>query len=568
MIRRSLVSILALALGLPALALAQGQVPDAGLAAEGNGQWEEALSVYGGVLQVEPMRADLWVRVADIQARLGRSDEAAAALLRATQAAPGDATLHYRLSQAYAMTNKPEAAIASADRAMQLAPGEPQYLRQRASLASWVGDYGRAVTLYNRYLAMQGDDGEAWLALARAQSWRGNATAAIGTLDIYRSRFGDTPAYSLALGQVLASGGRPSHALDVLDPMYRDNPAGYEVNVARTVALAMQRSVPAAFDSLAAVRRLDATRAETRAAERLLRASIGSSVDPGASFYNDSDDLEITRIAPSVSVMVPASGTQLSAGYERQILRAPRANGLGLSTGQAAIHEVGWGRVAQGIGPVTVTGSVGRASAERFDKTPYSIAARLRASDAFSVGVEQSDEFLVISPKTVELGITQIRRRVDLAWSPTMRSYVSVAGSFQDLSDTNERWEITVAPRYGVVRNEHLNLDLGVYAYRLSVLRDLPNGYYDPSKYENYSGMVFPYFKFSENVGLGLSIALGGQRQEAEAFRFGAAGSAEATIGIYKAWVLRLGGSAIHNQRMESGAFDGYTGSVVLSRRF
>ena len=73
----------------------------------------------------------------------------------------------------------------------------------------------------------------------------------------------------------------------------------------------------------------------------------------------------------------------------------------------------------------------------------------------------------------------------------------------------------------------------------------------------------------SENLGRAFSTALGAQRDaQSQAFRFGGTVGAEATFGIYQPGVLKINTSASMNQRLESGAFCGLSGGVVLVRRF
>ena len=44
--------------------------------------------------------------------------------------------------------------------------------------------------------------------------------------------------------------------------------------------------------------------------------------------------------------------------------------------------------------------------------------------------------------------------------------------------------------------------------------------------------------------------------------------SVEATLGIYREWMLKVHGSVTNNRRLDSGAFRGTSGGVVLLRRF
>jgi hypothetical protein len=81
--------------------------------------------------------------------------------------------------------------------------------------------------------------------------------------------------------------------------------------------------------------------------------------------------------------------------------------------------------------------------------------------------------------------------------------------------------------------------------------------------------VIYPYFKFSENVGLSLSGGLGVQRDIATpGFRPGGTVGGEATFGIYERWVLKASSSATINRRLESGGFRGLSATVSLIRRF
>lgn len=596
-----LVAAAGLSVCLCSAAFAQTDLPPGALAAESDGQWEVALRLYHDLLAQQPTRADVWVRAADIEARLGNADAALANLRAAAAADRENPELHVRLSQAYAAANVPEQALQSINQALALRPSDPDYLRAGATLATWTGDYvtarerylqlqaldpadeavlldlahvsawsgqtTKAIDAYRQYLEREPDAPEAWLELATAETWRGNYTGALAALEEHRSRQGASRAHSLALARAYAGAGRPSRAVQALEPLWQQDPNDYEVNLARTSAFTMRRNIGKAYEALAAVRAAQPDSAETESAGRLVRATLGSSIGPAVSFYTDSDDLQIVTVAPAGTLRL-RSGTDLSAGYGRSELRAPREGGLGTALGSPAILQEAWGGLAQTTGGVTVSGRVGSARAEGQDRTTYAVGARWRASDAFDIGAERRYGFVAISPRTVELGLTEHRNSVAATWTPTLRVTIDVEGAYSELSDGNRRWEARVSPRSAVVRSEWLNLDLGASVYRLQATRDLSNGYYDPRRYEAYQGTAFPYVKFSEDIGLGVSLALGVQREQGRSFGFGGSATAEATFGIYRAWLLRVSASATHNVRQQSGAFGGYGGAATLVRRF
>jgi tetratricopeptide (TPR) repeat protein len=581
-------------------ALAQAPVP-AGLAAEGEGRWADAVRIYESALAREAARADLLIRLGDIYARLGDQTAVIRSLERAARVAPSNADVFFRLSQAYAAADQPSAAAAAIQRAVSIEPANAAYRRASAVLATWVGDYSRAqsdyrvvnqaapddtsvllalarvsawaghtdaaVDAYRKYLNRSPDDADAWLELSTAESWRGNYAGALDTLAQYRTRFGATTAYATHAAAALARGGRPTAALQIIQPLLSRDPSNYDLNLTRTIAFTMQERPGAAFDALRTIRSLNASDAQTRTAAQIVRANLGSMLEPRATFYSDSDHMQVVRFSPDATVLL-SSGTQLSGGYDRVLLDAPRASGLGRSDQGTAKYEQAWGGIGQRLGFLDVHARVGSATADSHAMTPYMVGARVRASDAFTFAIDHSHDFFVVSPRTVELGLQNRQDHVLARWRPAMTVEVAAEGVYQRISDGNVRWEATVTPRKSLARRERLNLDLGASAYVLGTSRNLPSGYYQPSRYENYALVAYPYFKIAENVGIGMSLAAGEQRERDRPFRFGGTASIEATVGIYRPWVLKISGAATNNQRVDSGAFSGYSGSVTLVRRF
>jgi tetratricopeptide (TPR) repeat protein len=582
---------------------AQPAIPAEGLAAESAGEWTKALDVYKAVLDRTPHDTTLWVRVADIEARLGNIEGSAAALQRAVQQAPRDANLHHRLSQAYAVLNQPSAALEAVERALALSPESIEFLRARGTLATWAGDYGRAqdsyrrlerlqpadhevllnlarvsawggrtdaaVEAYRRYLRAEPDAAAVWIELARTEAWRGNYGAALANLEEYQARFGNDEKYSREKAAVLAQAGRPREALDTLEPMLRQHPDDYELNLTRTIALAMQRRPREAADALATVRRLQPGTHETEAAERVVRSNLASTADPGVSVYGDSSSLEVQRLSPRATMSL-ATGTTLSAGTEHERLSASQGSGLEQIDGsESARHDQVWVSAAQQFGAVTFRGRVGQSRAAEHDLTAYAIGADLTPIDGLRFSVERHSGFFVVSPRTVGLGLRQVSHRARLDWSPTVRSQIAVDALYQTLSDGNRRWEFTVSPRRSVARTERLNLDLGGVIAQLGTTTNFDNGYYDPRRYEYYAVTAYPYWKVRESIGVGMSLAAGAQRDDfSPGFRFGGNATGEATFGIYQPWAVRVIGGATFNQRLGSGAFRGYGLGVSLIRRF
>jgi hypothetical protein len=162
-----------------------------------------------------------------------------------------------------------------------------------------------------------------------------------------------------------------------------------------------------------------------------------------------------------------------------------------------------------------------------------------------------------------------VGERAQVDWTPGLRYRLVFDGAYENLSDGNSRWNLFVSPRVALARTQNWNLDLGVTLHQLGARLNLDNGYYDPHRYEDYSIVFSPYWKASENIGVGGAAAVGAQRDDnSRTFRPGGNASMEATFGIYRQWLLKAYGSVTNNSRLDSGAFRGVAGGVTLLRRF
>jgi tetratricopeptide (TPR) repeat protein len=603
--QRLLTSIATVLLCLGPAAAARAQAPDPALAAETESRWDDAIRLHRAAIAADPTKSDLWIRIADIEAQRGNINDCIAALQQAAAAAPGTSSIYFRLSQAYSTAGQPSAALNAIEGALALEPQSAEYLKSRAVLSTWLADYDRArdsyerlvaiqpqdveialafarvsawsgdtneaVSQYERYLKAHPDAADVWIELAKAESWRGNYGGAEHALKVYRERFGDTPAYKQTHAAVLTGAGRPSDAEEVIAPLLAQTPDDLQLNLTHTIALAMQNKPREAYSSLETVRQLAPSGREARDAERIVRTLLGSTVEPATfTAYSDSDQLEIQRYTPR-GTFAFNSGTQISAGYDRTRLSARQGSGLESIDGSAAADfEQAWVGAAQKMGALTINGEGGYAKpGVQQDVVTYRIGAAARVSDSFQLAFQRSSGAVVISPRTVSLGLTQIEHRLQAEWAPTLQSTIAFDAHVQDFSDGNRRIEWMVAPRRSFARTAAFNLDLGVSAYQLETDHDLANGYYDPKRYEFYAVTLAPYFKFSENVGFGMWAAAGPQRDSySPSFEFGGTVSGEATFGIYEPWAIKVTGSASMNRRLESGAFRGVSGGVVLVRRF
>jgi tetratricopeptide (TPR) repeat protein len=598
---RAALGVLAICLGATGAA---AQVPAEGLRLEGEKRWHEALAVYEPIVRDEPGRVDLWLRIADIQAALGDGEAAIAALEAAAGASPDDPAILARLSRAYAAAGHPAPALLAIRAALALSPSDPALLRAAGELASWNGEHGQARRHYDTLLRLEPDDDAAWLAvarartwdgatdgavaayrtyleraprdpdgwleLARAESWRGHDAAAAEALATHRRRFGETTAWRRTRVSVLLRGGRPRAALAALAPLRPAEPLSYDLYLLEGLARVGERDARRAREVLGSVQMLGPERRETAGLAQQVRAAFGSTLQPSVVAYSDSDGLRSYRVPATLSLAISPE-VRVTGGYERLELRARSGSGLDrIDGGTVAETERGWAGVELRLRPaVVVRAGAGRQVAPGRDLWTYDAGLALSLGDRARLGLDYERALFTISPRTVSLGLTRRTTRVRLEAAPGFRWSVEADGSAERLSDGNTRWSGNLSPRRAILRRQALNLDLGVSGYWFGASHDLDNGYYDPALYQAYSVVAVPYVKFSENTGLSLFLQAGAQKDDRQrGFEPGGTFAAELTVGIYRAWVLKLHASATQNARLESGAFRGRSGGAVLLRRW
>lgn len=594
----------ALLLSMPLVALAVGEVPDAGLRAEGKGQWGEALRVYRQVLQAEPGQIHLWARIADIQARLGDPQAAAVALGEAIRHAPNDAGLYFRLSQAHAAAKEGLPALAAINRAVELDPGNPDYLRARAELAAWRGDYDTSLDSYRRILAIAPDDAGATLGIARASYWKGDTgkaarayrayldqhpevqaarleyiqavtelgdhARAVELLEAYRQRFGETVPYRKQKARVLAWADRPTPSLDIVSSLYPAMPDNYDLAYTRTIALSSAHRPREALASLEELSRLGPDRKETADLRRIIRTPLRSDTRFSFGYRTDSDDVTISH-AGLDGVHVISPETRVVAGADRQWLQARSGSGFEKPDGGShAAYSRAWAGASHLVSPRwAVDGQAGIGTIEGEQRLIYQVGANFQARDEFGMRLARSQDLYAVSPRATALGIQRRANSLDLLWAPDLRYTVAGLMEYDTFSDGNHRWEVGLAPRRAFLRSQRLNLDLGIGG-RWFGFRDDPNhGYYAPSLYRRYSLTAYSYWKLSDDDGISVTFSAGPYKDSTlTGYRVGGDLVAEGFFGIYRDWMLDVKASLSHYGGGDTGAFRSRMLELSLSRRF
>ena len=575
-------------------------VPDAGLRAEAQGRWEDAVTAYRQVILQNPNRPDLWVRVADIRAKQGQPGEAAAALEEASRLSPGDDFLLFKLSQAYAVDARPKEAQAAIRRALAIKPAEPDYLRAAGEIASWNADYSTARDCYtrllqvapgdptallglarvqmwsgklddavcsmNKYLEGHPGDKVAWMLLAQAETWRGNYPAAMKVLDRFRKDFGETDDYVRQKALVLVLARRSQDALVILDPLIHKAPDDFLLQYANTIALANGRRPDEAVKSLDTLARLKPGDPLANSARLYVLTPLKSWVRPGFLYSHDSDGVDISRFTLDASFQVNPA-TQMVVGGERDRETAPVGSGLESPDNSAAYMNMGYVGFRHRFSPdVSLDATLGGAQVEGGSSSAvYTVGADFNPSDQVTLRLERLYGFYGVSPRALSLGIKQAANQFQVHADMGLTWHLDALAGYDTYSDGNERWELAIGPRASVLRTEAFNLDLGVRAWWFGFKDDMNNGYYDPNQYQRYAVTAYGYWKISDNDGLSIMLAPGLVKdsgiqhlQVRHRLRPGRG------LRHLPQLVPRGEVSHIDNNRVASGAYQGTTGQISL----
>jgi tetratricopeptide (TPR) repeat protein len=547
---------------------------------------------------------EYWLRMADIHAQAGNATESSAALQEASRLAPDDHALFYRLAQSYSSEKDAPAAAAAIERAVTLAPTNLEYLRTRADLAAWRGDYDMALDSHQRILAIAPDDAGAHLGIARVNYWRGqldkSAVAyrdylvlqpgvaapwmeyivviaemgdyarAMELLEDYREKFGDNVAYRKQKARVLAWAERPTPSLGLvaeLEPTLRDD---YELGYTRTVALHHAHRPREALASLAEVTRLRPDSAETLDLTRFIRTPLRSSATVGFGYTTDSDDVTIRR-AGLLGVYVINPETRLFGGTDRQQISTKVGSGYEMPDGGTSIdYDRAWLGIQHRTSPkLSLDAQIGGGDAEGDSRFVYEVGADMQPADVLAMRLAHRQDLFAVSPLATKLGIERRANALYATWVPDLRYTVTGDLGYDTFSDGNDRWEAEIAPRRAFLRNQLLNLDLGVSGRWFGFDEDPGHGYYAPSLYQRYALTAFTYWKISDDDGVSVAFSYGPYKDNfMSGFRAGGDVVVEGFFGIYRDWYLNVKGGVSHYGGGTTSGYDSKMFEISLTRRF
>lgn len=579
-------------------------VPDEGLQAEMAGQWDSALEVYQAVLDQQPQRVDLWLRMADIYHHLNREGAKLHALEQAARVAPDDAAVAYRLSQAYAMANRPADAVQQCLRAAGLEPGNVEYLRgclQQANWAnnraaaqasiqgllnvapgdhdallgrarwhSWSGEYRQAASAYEDYLRYFPDDQDAAVALIQVLRWGGDDGGAEQALEDYRRRYGNTDDYQREQANFLLQRGHFYAASDLLEPLAERYPDDYDIQFARVLATRSSGQPSAALDGVAAMERLKPDQPETADVARVTRAPLKSLVGMYGDYQFDADDIRIASLHTRGELALSPE-TRALLGYNvRRVSTRQGSPFMTEESERSTLDHYGWLGVRHQLHRrLSVEARAGRGSVEGGGGYGYYLLeGSYHPREHLMLQLTRERALYAMSPLAVSKEIVETRNRLRALWQPAPLYQVEGWVSVSDFSDDNGREEVFLAPSRNVYRHGSWGVNLGVSAQWFSFDDDLNNGYYDPDYYRRYAGTALFYWSPNADDWVSLRTSLGWHKDNTfTSYEFGSDIELEALIGRYRDWQFH-GRVAYADRLLETGRYYGTSLHLGALRRF
>lgn len=144
---------------------------DLGKAAEAGSRYNDALEFYQLGIKYFPENTELWMRLADVQMKLGDEEKAIESLKRLIELVPLSADLQFRIAILYFSISKFPEAYLHMQKAYSLNPENDDYLYKLAQLANLNKQYGIAYELFKKLSQIHPSKREFEFALAKTRAW-------------------------------------------------------------------------------------------------------------------------------------------------------------------------------------------------------------------------------------------------------------------------------------------------------------------------------------------------------------------------------------------------------------
>jgi FkbM family methyltransferase len=208
-----------------------------GAARQKMGRLEEAAAALREAVRLEPHRAEAHNHLGVVLAQQHQFGPAEASFRRALELRPSDAEAHQNLALALTELDRPDEALAAFDAVLRLVPGHADALNGRGQVHLGKGETEAARDDFQGALERRPDFTRAWANMQRALGHFDQPDSAV---EAWRDRARERPASAevhLGLGRVLLAQGKSEEAVASLREAVRLGPDLADVHLALGTAL-------------------------------------------------------------------------------------------------------------------------------------------------------------------------------------------------------------------------------------------------------------------------------------------------------------------------------------------
>jgi tetratricopeptide (TPR) repeat protein len=258
-----------------------GEMPDLpgdGLVAEGNKNWQQAVSIYLDFLTKNPQRADIWVRVAIIEHELQNYPIAIDAYQHALLIQPQNAEIHKNLSEIYSELNKPKEALAEINAATQWQPHNIRYWEARAAIANWNKEPEIALDSYQQINDLNKKAGlstlSVWVQMGSLQSQLQRYSEALASYQQALKISPRDPVIYQNISQIYAAMKKPEQAMDAINLALAIEPNRIEFLSTKAMLANWLKDSHLAFDTYQQILKLSPTNSTAQQGMSLIKQQL------------------------------------------------------------------------------------------------------------------------------------------------------------------------------------------------------------------------------------------------------------------------------------------------------
>ena len=429
------------------------------------------------------------------------------------------------------------------------------------------GNAQAAMMMMREHVAEHPGDGAARLDLARYLAWNGDYAQAEQVL-LADPAAADSPEGRALHAYILAGAGRMRAARALDAPLLAQGPQAFLANYNEALALALGTRPALAEANVEAARKLEPENKDVDDLRQRVWVRHASFLRFGLGHAWSSD--EISSLQPTLwGEYAVNDALRLTGELGRWRYSADDGSPFEAFDGD----DVDESRILLGLryAPSEYTElqvAVGHSSIPGDGTALWRLRGDAMFSDSLAGTLLFERDRVAASPRSLSLGLTRDGGELRLHWTPNLNWTGDLWARHDDYSDDNARRDVVVAVRRAALRKPRLILDLGGVVEQMHYDFDPGNGYYAPDNYRRYGVTAHAYVGLGRERGLSLHAVLGRQRDELfDGWRSANDLDATLVLGALSKWETRL--TVAYSQRAQNtGAYEGYSVSAVITRRF